>query len=52
MKFSVAFLSLLASLAVASPGARNAEAGDLAARADCKHCGCSSTESCTFDCCQ
>lgn len=48
MNFSVALLSVLAGLALASPGARNAnDAGPLAARVDCSTCGCSSAESCT-----
>ncbi|KAI1846311.1 hypothetical protein JX266_007516 [Neoarthrinium moseri] len=46
MKFSITVLTLLAGFAMASPAALG---GDLEARVDCKHCGCSSAESCTFD---
>ncbi|KAB5580264.1 hypothetical protein GE09DRAFT_1212717 [Coniochaeta sp. 2T2.1] len=50
MKFTIAILSLLAAVAIASPAAVNNN--PLEARIDCSHCGCSSAESCTFDCCQ
>ena len=43
MKISVAFMTLLAGFAMASP----AKVGDLEARVDCSTCGCSSAESCT-----
>ncbi|KAF8856353.1 hypothetical protein BDZ45DRAFT_804259 [Acephala macrosclerotiorum] len=45
MKVSITLLTLLAAFAMASPAA----VGDLEARIDCSTCGCSSTESCTFD---
>lgn len=43
MKVYVAFLTVLATLAMASP----AKDGNLEARVDCSTCGCSSAESCT-----
>ncbi|KAL8404425.1 hypothetical protein RB594_009322 [Gaeumannomyces avenae] len=54
MKFSVAFLSLLATLAMAAPNVAPADNGVLldSRGVNCKKCGCSSKESCTFDCCQ
>ncbi len=44
MKFTIALLSLLAAVAVASPA--NVDS-PLEARIDCSKCGCSSAESCT-----
>ncbi|KAI1414393.1 hypothetical protein F5Y13DRAFT_188050 [Hypoxylon sp. FL1857] len=45
MKVSFAFVTLLAGWAMATPAA----VGNLEARVDCSTCGCSSSESCTFD---
>ncbi|KAK4215215.1 hypothetical protein QBC37DRAFT_372168 [Rhypophila decipiens] len=54
MKFTIAIISLLAGIAIATPAAAPAaEANVLDARGfDCRKCGCSSAEACTFDCCQ
>lgn len=43
MNFFITVVTMLASLAVASPANLN----DLEARVDCSTCGCSSAESCT-----
>ncbi|KAM7197757.1 hypothetical protein V8F20_006430 [Naviculisporaceae sp. PSN 640] len=57
MKFAITIITLLAGIAMATPAAMpvegKAEALDVRGSAvDCKKCGCSSAESCTFDCCQ
>lgn len=47
MKVTIAFLSLLAAVAMASPANVN---NPLEARFDCNTCGCSSTDACTVSC--
>ncbi|KLU85127.1 hypothetical protein MAPG_04158 [Magnaporthiopsis poae ATCC 64411] len=49
MKFSIAFLSLLAAVAMAAPSVAPDSNALLDSRdVDCKKCRCSSKESCTF----
>ncbi|KAL8376881.1 hypothetical protein RB595_007828 [Gaeumannomyces hyphopodioides] len=54
MKFSIAILSVLATIAMAAPNVSPSLNGALldSRGVDCKKCRCSSAESCTFDCCQ
>lgn len=48
MKFSIAFLSLLAAVAMAAPNVAPDNGALLDSRGvDCKKCRCSSRESCT-----
>ncbi|KAI9048452.1 hypothetical protein LZ554_007288 [Drepanopeziza brunnea f. sp. 'monogermtubi'] len=53
MQISIIFFAALATVAMASasPKAGGAPAWK-AVPIDCSTCGCSSAESCTFDCCQ
>ncbi|KAH7348515.1 hypothetical protein BKA65DRAFT_594329 [Rhexocercosporidium sp. MPI-PUGE-AT-0058] len=51
MKFSLTIIALFAAVAMASTLPASNPTFD-AAGINCKKCGCSSKESCTFDCCQ